>query len=133
LRATTIITIEQQLGGRLGWIKECYDELIQKLRRNAKVDDSVSKLVNAYVYLQKTLRFLCGLKIEILPFDEKAARQFVALKSQITMKRAKDLQIAAIALSVGGIVVTGNRRDFEKVPDLAIEDWTEKIPGIIKR
>lgn len=36
----------------------------------------------------------------------------------------KDLQIAAIALSVNGIVVSSNYKDFCKVPNLQIDDWT---------
>jgi len=34
-----------------------------------------------------------------------------------------DLRIAAIALSRGLIVVTGNVREFQRVPGLQVENW----------
>ncbi|MEH2059839.1 MAG: hypothetical protein V7K97_27520 [Nostoc sp.] len=38
--------------------------------------------------------------------------------------RTQDLRIAAITLLVNGILVTHNRKDFEKVPNLRLQDWT---------
>ena len=35
-----------------------------------------------------------------------------------------DLLIAAMATACGAIVVTNNRREFDRVPGLSVEDWT---------
>jgi hypothetical protein len=37
---------------------------------------------------------------------------------------ANDLLIASIALAHGLIVATGNVREFQRIPGLAVEDWT---------
>ena len=39
--------------------------------------------------------------------------------------RKMDLCIAAIVLEHQAIVVTGNVRDFQRVPSLVVEDWSK--------
>ncbi|MGD0518047.1 MAG: hypothetical protein ABSA26_10990 [Thermoguttaceae bacterium] len=39
-----------------------------------------------------------------------------------------DLRIASIALAQGFTILTRNLVDFEKVPNLKVEDWTVEHP-----
>ncbi|MEX2301059.1 MAG: PIN domain-containing protein [Bryobacterales bacterium] len=62
-----------------------------------------------------------------LPFDDRAARVYadirVELEAQGTPIGPNDLLIAAIAVAHNATLVTHNRREFERVSDLACEDW----------
>ncbi len=104
--AITAITAEEQIRG---WFKVM----------NVNSD----RCVWAYKGFKDTLTYLK--KVNVLDFDENAYQIYQDLKKKLTNKvGTKDIQIAAIALSVKGIVVTSNHKDFCKVPDLQIEDWT---------
>lgn len=104
---TTIVTVEEQIRGRFNIIKRA---------------SKGPKLIQAYAYLQDTIAYFNT--IQILPFDQAANAQYEALRKQKIRVGTQDLRIAAIALSVNGTVVTRNWRDFQKVPGLALEDWT---------
>ena len=75
--------------------------------------------------LQRQLEFLD--QFVSLPFDDAAAHEFgrirAILESAGTPIGPYDLQIAAIALVYGLIVITHNVREFGRVPGLPIEDW----------
>lgn len=62
--------------------------------------------------------------ITVISFDEQAQTIFKTLRTQKIRIGTQDLRIAAIALSREAILVTRNRRDFEIIPDLTIEDWS---------
>lgn len=67
--------------------------------------------------------------IEICEFGPEAAESFGRirqnLKSRGQMIGPFDTLIAAHALSLGCILVTNNRSEFERVGGLAVESWVE--------
>jgi tRNA(fMet)-specific endonuclease VapC len=66
---------------------------------------------------------------DILPFDQAAAGRYGKIRSTLEGKGitigAMDMLIAAQALSANVILVTSNVREFERVPELKLEDWRE--------
>lgn len=60
----------------------------------------------------------------MLKFDRDAYNCYTDLVRQRIRICTKDLRIAATVISRNGVLVTRNRRDFERVPGLRFEDWT---------
>ena len=69
--------------------------------------------------------------VEVLEYPDEAALHYAqiraALKVSGTMIGANDLLIAAHARSLGLTLVTNNTREFTRVRNLQIENWTEPI------
>lgn len=65
---------------------------------------------------------------KILGFDEYDAIQYGVIKSKLRKKGTIigpiDLLLAAQAVSKNLIMVTNNRKEFERITELRIEDWT---------
>lgn len=59
-------------------------------------------------------------EVPVLPFDMAAAQYYAKLAFE---RRSFDRLIAAHALSLGLVVVTGNEKDFADVPGLKVENW----------
>jgi tRNA(fMet)-specific endonuclease VapC len=66
---------------------------------------------------------------EIVPFDAEASMVYGRVKADLTAKRnmigPNDLIIAATVLSRGGVLVTDNTKEFDRVEGLCVEDWSE--------
>lgn len=66
-------------------------------------------------------------RIRILDFDETAARHYGQIRSELerlgTPCGPYDTQIGAHARSLGLTVVTNNRREFDRMPGLRVENW----------
>jgi tRNA(fMet)-specific endonuclease VapC len=108
--AITVVTAEEKVKGRLA--------AINSLSGIERVD----RLAVAYQALQSTIEDLQILPI--LPFTELACDRYRELLEQKIRVGSHDLRIAAITLSVDGVLVTRNRRDFERVTGLQITDWS---------
>jgi tRNA(fMet)-specific endonuclease VapC len=106
-RAISVVTVEEQLSG---W----YTQLRQAKRPE--------RLAWAYRRLAATVRFLS--QIQIVDLDESAIQRCEQLKKRKLKVRKMDLRIAATVLERDAILVTRNVRDFQQVPGLRIEDWS---------
>ncbi|MFM2397821.1 MAG: hypothetical protein RLZZ144_1071 [Pseudomonadota bacterium] len=65
--------------------------------------------------------------LEILPFDESAIWHYGDLRADLERRGqpigSLDTMIAAHALSTHTILVTNDTREFERVPNLRLENW----------
>jgi len=104
--ATTIVNYEEQLRG---W-----------LARLAKAT-TLDRQVSDYRELKILLQNYCS--IVVVDFETRAAAQFERLKQTIRIG-SMDLKIASIALANDAMLLTRNLVDFNKVPDLKMEDWS---------
>ncbi|MBC6422834.1 MAG: type II toxin-antitoxin system VapC family toxin [Hormoscilla sp. SP5CHS1] len=110
--AVTVITVEEQMRGRLNSI------------RQASQSGKSEQILFAYANLRKTVDFYRDMNL--LDFDGAASTRYAELSRQKIRIGTQDIRIAAIALSVDGILVTRNWRDFQRVPGLLLEDWTRQ-------
>lgn len=104
---TTIVSFEEQMRG---WLSN-----IARSRNR-------SQEIAAYQRLQNLLMFFGS--IPVLPYDDGAAERLAELLKLRLHVGAMDLKIAAITLSLNGLLLSRNLKDFSRVPGLRVEDWT---------
>lgn len=68
------------------------------------------------------------LYVEVLDFPDKASLHYAKIRADLKARGvligANDLLIAAHARSLGLTLITNNTREFRRVRDLSIENWT---------
>lgn len=77
----------------------------------------------AYQRLHALLGFFN--EIPVLDYTEVVAAHFAELKRARLRVGTMDLRIASFALSLDGLLLSGNLKDFSRVPHLQVEDWTK--------
>jgi|ERR1043165_8142995 tRNA(fMet)-specific endonuclease VapC len=103
----TTITLEEQIGG---W------SALARSARPPQQDEQAAMLLAALVVSWN--------RFGLVPMTVAARTQFDLLVSAKLNVKHNDLRIAAIAMQIGAIVVTRNRRDFGRIAGLIIEDWS---------
>ena len=107
--ATTIVSFDEQMRG---WMA-----LVAKAR-------TTKSLVFAYTDLESFLVSFTNLPV--LPFDESSGLVFDQLVKQKLRVGTMDLRIASISMSREAILISRNLVDFERIPNLNVEDWTRE-------
>jgi len=67
---------------------------------------------------------------EIVSFDDSATVFYADIRSQTEARGTpvgpNDLIIAATVLSQNGVLVTNNTKEFQRIQELMVENWTEE-------
>ena len=112
--------------------------IVEILKKKSSDDLRISSITLAEIYygVQKSIRKLenelyCDeffSQFEILDFDRAAAKEYGLIRTHLErsgqMIGERDCQIASIARANKLAVVTNNIREFVRVPDLIIENWS---------
>lgn len=105
---TSIVTVQETNSGWLALINS------KKAGRDQ---------INAYRRFQTTVTAFNT--FDILPFDDEAATVFHRRQDQRTRVGTMDLKIASICIAHAATLLTRNIADFDKIPDLRVENWLD--------
>ena len=113
--------------------------VVERFRQHALNDLLISSVTTAELYfgIEKSDRrehnldiletFL--LPIVVQPFDYEASMVYGRLRADLERRGTPigplDTLIAAHALGLGAVLVTNNTREFERVPELRLENWAD--------
>jgi tRNA(fMet)-specific endonuclease VapC len=103
---TTIISAEENMRGWMAAIRRIKDPRRQ---------------VNSYTKLRQLFRFFATWVV--LDWDEISATHLEQLRRDKVRIGTMDLKIASICLARDGTLLSRNRKDFDKVPGLRVDDW----------
>ena len=106
---TTVISVEEELGGWLAKVNKCRESDLQ---------------IHIYGLLTERVNFLA--RWTILQIDSESLAQFRTFRKQGIRIGTQDLKIACIALAHDATVLTRNLVDFQQVPGLRVENWLDE-------
>ncbi len=90
-------------------------ELLYGARASTRVQENMSR-VHAFTRI-----------VKVLDFDGQSAEYYSEIRFFLRQQGRPtgeiDMQIAAIAVAYGAVLVTHNVRHFQNIPGLVVEDW----------
>lgn len=108
-------------------------------RRHKPTDIGVSALVAHELYFgafksrrkEHNLSLVDQLRFEVIPFDQDDARQSGEIRAMLAAQGTPigpyDVLIAGHAVARGLTLITSNTNEFERVPQLNVEDWHQPL------
>lgn len=127
----------------IGWLRKNQTNLVDRIAQESPTDIMicsvvVGELLFGVEHSAVTHRDNSRRQVELLrrqfasvPFNDSAAEQYGNLRAYLTrvgmMIGSNDLLIATIALANDLTLVTHNIAEFQRVPNLVVEDW-ETVP-----
>lgn len=104
----SVISVEEQISG---WYRR-----IRQAQSPEQIAKTYQRLADSVTMLSQLL---------VLNYSVPAIHRYDSLRKQVRNVRKMDLRLAAIVLEHGATLVTRNRTDFQRVPGLTIEDWSQ--------
>ncbi|MGZ3395514.1 MAG: type II toxin-antitoxin system VapC family toxin [Isosphaeraceae bacterium] len=100
------------------------EQLREALGKINSANDATKQVAAFQLFLRLLDHYSRRWSGRILPFDERAVTEFRKFRPELIRRIGRcDAQIAAIALAHGATLMTSNKRDFQQVPGLYVEDW----------
>jgi len=120
-------------------IKDRPEPVCRKLSRVAVGEVAISSIVSAELwygvaYSEKKRQNETALKdfleyVEVIAWPGEAGPLYGPIRAELKKRGSPiggmDLLIAAHAVHLGAVLVTENTKEFERVPDLKIVNWTD--------
>ncbi|MDB6007637.1 MAG: PilT protein domain protein [Prosthecobacter sp.] len=104
---TTVISVEEQLHGRMGTI--------------AQLSRQPHQQIEAYQRFYERVEYYA--RWSVLLWDQESANLFEFHRKNGLRIGTMDLKIACIAITHDALLLTQNSVDFAKVPTLRFENW----------
>ena len=116
-------------------LKRRISPLAQRVRANRPANIGISSIVSHELFYgafksQRTgqnVALVDDLQFEVLDFDKEDARQAGEIRAVLAARGTPigpyDVLIAGQALARNLVLITHNTEEFERVPELRVEDW----------